>query len=200
MFLPVPLLLLLFVVIPLAAVYGDILIYEGVTRHVCFGGNSTLREKFSIYTLIDTESKQGFSIAYYNRFGEKTYQRGSATPPKVFANLTVDKGKTATVIMWPIERVAEDPSNTAESLNMVGLDTTIDTGKSTLRFPAVFEHEQISIECRNEADYYHHTFETRLLLSRVQTRRANSVNATLEEAADYLAKLLESRSYTLEPG
>lgn len=196
------LLLLLLFTIPLAAVHADILIYSGVTSHVRLGDNETLREKTTnVYTLIDTESKQGFSIAYRNRGGVKTYQRGSADPEKVVVNLTVGKGKTATVIMWPIVREAEDPSNIAESLNMLGQDTTIDTGTRTIRFPAVFTHEQICIQQVDESPYYyHHTWTTRLLLNRAETRRANRANATLEEAADYLAKSLESRGYSFEPG
>jgi hypothetical protein len=194
------LLLLLLFAVPLAAVHADILIYSGVTSHVQLGDNETVREKSNVYTLIDTVTKQGFSISYRNRGGVKTYQRGSADPEKVFANLTIGKGKTATVIMWPIVREVEDPSNIAESLNMVGQDTTINTGTSTIRFPAVFAHEQISIEQVDESLFRHHTWTTRLLLNRAETRRANKANATLEEAADYLAYLLQSRGYTFEPG
>lgn len=194
------LLLLLLFAVPLAAVHADILIYSGITSHVQWGDNETLREKSNVYTLIDTVTKQGFSISYRNRGGVKTYQRGSADPEKVFANLTVGNGKTATVIMWPIVREAEDPSNIAESLNMVGRDTTINTGTSTIRFPAVFAHEQICIEQVDESLFRHHTWTTRLLLNRAETRRANKANATLEEAADYLAYLLQARGYTFEPG
>jgi hypothetical protein len=200
MLLSTRLLSLLLFAIPLAAVHADILIYSGVTSHVQLGDNETLREKSNVYTLIDTVTKQGFSISYRNRGGVKTYQRGSADPEKVFANLTVGKGKTATVIMWPIVREAEDPSNIAESLNMVGQDTTINTGTSTIRFPAVFAHEQISIEQVDESLFRHHTWTTRLLLNSAETRRANKASATLEEAADYLAYLLQSRGYTFEPG
>ena len=158
---------LLLLALPLAlaltstSVPADLLIYEGTTSQVTAGGGRIARGKFPIYTLIDTELKTGFSIPYYNWRGQKTYERGG---PQSFvhATLSIGKGKTSTVIMWPIARQAEDPANVAESLVVTGRNTVIDTGRGKLNFPPVLDYTSTSIASDEDTGApLHFTFKSR---------------------------------------
>ena len=193
-------LLLLAIAANLTCLRADILIYEGTTTQVTSGGGLVSRAKFPIFSLIDTDNAVGYSIPYYNRGGQKTYQRGNPNPV-VKADLSISKGKSATVIMWPINRQAEDPANVAESLVITGRNAVINTGKGTLNFPPVLDYTSTSIAWDGaSAQHLHFTFKCRLLLNRSLTQQSNKAGESLDQAADRIAADLEARGYAFEGG
>jgi hypothetical protein len=184
----------------LSSLRADILIYEGTTTQVTSGGGHVYRSKFPIFTLIDTDNAIGYSIPYYNRGGQKTYQRGNPNPV-VKADLSLGKGKSAIVIMWPINRQAEDPANVAESLVITGRNAAINTGKGTLNFPPVLDYTSTSIAWDGDtAQHLHFTFKSRLLLNRSLTQQSNKIGESLDQVADRIAAALEARGYSFEGG
>ncbi len=84
------------------------------------------------------------------------------------ADLSLGKGKSAIVVMWPINRQAEDSANAAESLVITGRNAVIKTGKGTLNFPPVLDYTSTSIAWDGDtAQHFHFTFKSRLLLNRL---------------------------------